>query len=139
MDASIETNSPFRSAAPGRFTKVSVQTAAGEIEARLSEVGNWELQVRSDQETSWRIACSGDLDSGGITTQPVTGEAMVRGALTVDPESRRATVGETELQLSVKEFALLLVLASRLNRVFTKHELLVTVWGIGRGRFSVLG
>jgi hypothetical protein len=41
MDASIDHNSPLlKATAPGRFTRVSVQTPAGEIEARLSEMGN---------------------------------------------------------------------------------------------------
>jgi DNA-binding response OmpR family regulator len=129
MDASIDNDSPFTAVSPGRFTRVSVQTAAGEIEARLSERGNWELRLRRDQETSWRMACSGDLDCGAVTTQPVTKEALVRGALTVDPESRRATVGDTPLRLSRKEFALLAVLATQPDRVFTKEELLATIWG----------
>lgn len=129
MDASIDNDSPFSQAGPGRFTRVSVQTPAGEIEAKLSEAGNWELRVRRDEETRWRMACSGDLKCGAITAQPVTEEALIRGALTVDPESRRATVGDIELQLPRKQFALLLVLAAEPDRVFTKEELLATVWG----------
>lgn len=129
MDASIDHDSPLRMTAPGRFTRVSVQTPAGEIEARLSEMGNWELRVRREQETSWRLACSGDLDCSMVTAQPIAEETLTRGALTVDPESRRATVGETGLQLARKEFALLLVLAAQPDRVFTKEELLATVWG----------
>jgi len=61
MDASFDHHSPLREIVPGRFTRVSVQTPAGEIEARLSERGNWELRVRRDQETTWRLACTGDL------------------------------------------------------------------------------
>ena len=128
MDASVDNDSPFKVAAPGRFTKVSVQTTAGEIEARLSDGGNWELRVRRDQEASWRMACSGDLDCGTVTAQPVAEETLVRGALTVDPESRRAAVGDTVLQLARKEFALLSVLAAQPDRVFTKEELLATIW-----------
>jgi len=71
MDASFDHNSPLREIVPGRFTRVSVQTPAGEIEARLSERGNWELRVRRDQETNWRLACTGDLDCGIVTAQPV--------------------------------------------------------------------
>jgi DNA-binding response OmpR family regulator len=129
MDASIDHGGPLRATAPGRITRVSVQTPAGEIEARLSEKGNWELRVRRDQETSWRLACSGDLDCGMVTTQPVAEEILTRGALTVDPESRRTTVGEATVALARKEFALLLVLAAQPDRVFTKEELLATIWG----------
>jgi DNA-binding response OmpR family regulator len=129
MDASTDYNGPERAPVPGRFTRVSVQTPAGEMEARLSEKGNWELRVRRDEETSWRLACSGDLDCGMVVAQPVSQEELTRGALVVDPESRRATVGETSLQLARKEFALLLVLATQPDRVFTKEELLATIWG----------
>jgi hypothetical protein len=92
MDASIERDSPLREIVPGRFTRVSVQTPAGEIEARLSERGNWELRVRRDQEMTWRLACRGDLDCGIVTAQPVaaTQEAVINlGAVMVDPAGRR--------------------------------------------------
>jgi DNA-binding response OmpR family regulator len=129
MDASVDSKSPFGPAGPGRFTRVSVQTIAGEIEAKLSEAGNWELRVRRDQETCWRMACRGDLSCGTITAHPVVQEPLVRGALTVDSASRRASVGKTELQLSKKEFALLAMLASQPDRVFNKQELLAAIWG----------
>lgn len=129
MDASIDTASPFKLPGPGRFTKVSVQTAAGEIEARLSEGGNWELRVRREEDTCWHMACSGDLDCGAITTLPVEEETLIRGALTVEPDSRRATVGGKPVQLTRKEFAILAVLAAEPARVFTKGELLISLWG----------
>ncbi|HEX5983888.1 MAG TPA: winged helix-turn-helix domain-containing protein [Solirubrobacterales bacterium] len=131
MDASVD-HSPLREIVPGRFTRVSVQTPAGEIEARLSERGNWELRVRRDQEMNWRLACTGDLDCGIVTAQPVAAiqeEAITLGALMVDPAGRRVTVSGHEVTLARKEFALLLVLAAQPDRVFSKEELLATVWG----------
>ncbi|MFL5833847.1 MAG: hypothetical protein ACJ76B_07690 [Solirubrobacterales bacterium] len=94
MDASLDHHSPLREIVPGRFTRVSVQTPAGEIEARLSERGNWELRVRRDQETNWRLACTGDLDCGIVTAQPVGAvqeEVITLGGLRVDPAGRRVT------------------------------------------------
>jgi DNA-binding response OmpR family regulator len=64
-----------------------------------------------------------------VRTQPIPQETLVRGALSVDPESRRASVGETAVALARKEFALLLVLAAQPDRVFSKEELLATIWG----------
>jgi DNA-binding response OmpR family regulator len=128
MDASIDRDAPLALLGPGRFTKVAIQTTAGEIEARLSEAGNWELRLRKEDEGSWRIACRGDLDSGSFTSEPVTREVLVRGPLIVEPDSRCATVGDTTLQLAKKEFALLAVLAAMPDRVFTKEELLSAVW-----------
>lgn len=132
MDASFDHHSPLREIVPGRFTRVSVQSSAGEIEARLSERGNWELRVRRDQEMNWRLACTGDLDCGGVTAQPAAAaeaEVITLGALMVDPAGRRVTVKGREVRLARKEFALLLVLAAQPDRVFSKEELLATVWG----------
>ncbi len=117
---------------PGRFTKVCLQTRAGEVEARLSEYGNWELRVRRHEDESWRLACAGDLDCGVVTTEPVLipdEEVVVRGSITIDPATRKVDVGDADVSLSRKEFALLLALASQPNRVFTKSELLESVWG----------
>ncbi|MFN8164450.1 MAG: winged helix-turn-helix domain-containing protein [Solirubrobacterales bacterium] len=129
MDASIEHGAPLTLVGPGRFTKVSIQTAAGEIEARLSEGGNWELHLRKEDEEAWRIACRGDLDSGAFSAEPDKRETLVRGPLVVEPEIRTATVQDVRLELSRKEFQLLAVLAAKPDRVFSKEELLSTIWG----------
>jgi two-component system, OmpR family, response regulator len=50
------------------------------------------------------------------------------GDLVVDPVRRRVTVGEREVHLTNKEFDLLRALSSDPTRVFTKQELLDTVW-----------
>lgn len=50
------------------------------------------------------------------------------GDLIVDPLRRRVTVGGHEVELTKKEFDLLRVLASDPTRVFTKEELLDSVW-----------
>src|SRR3954453_18957272 len=65
-----------------------------------------------------------------------TGRLRV-GGLVIDPVSREVTTGETRIELSAKEFALLRTLAAEPTRVFTKDELLRGVWGfrsMGRGR-----
>ncbi len=51
------------------------------------------------------------------------------GELIVDPQQRRVTVGERVVPLSKKEFSLLRALVADPTRVFTKEELLATVWG----------
>jgi DNA-binding response OmpR family regulator len=59
------------------------------------------------------------------------------GELRVDPVTREVRVGEREVELANKEFALLRALASEPRRVFTKEELLRDVWGfrsMGRTR-----
>ena len=53
------------------------------------------------------------------------------GTLRVDVRSRRVWVGDTEVQLTAREFDLLRVLVSEPDRVFTRNELLQSVWGLG--------
>ena len=51
------------------------------------------------------------------------------GAITIDLERRRVTVGERVIALTSTEFDLLAKLASTPGRVFTREELLSSVWG----------
>jgi len=51
------------------------------------------------------------------------------GELMVDPRRRKVAVGDREVALAKKEFTLLRVLAGDPTRVFSKEELLETVWG----------
>ena len=51
------------------------------------------------------------------------------GELTLDPLTRAVRVGERDVALSNKEFALLHALARQPTRVFSKNELLRDVWG----------
>lgn len=51
------------------------------------------------------------------------------GPLQVDPGSRVVTVHGQRVHLAAKEFSLLRALAAEPTRVFTKEELLRTVWG----------
>lgn len=57
-------------------------------------------------------------------------EGLLRvGALALDPVSRRVVLGGAVVELSQKEYALLRVLASDPTRVFSKEELLRSIWG----------
>jgi DNA-binding response OmpR family regulator len=51
------------------------------------------------------------------------------GPLTIDPRTREVTVGVERVELSAKEYELLLALAGEPTRVFTREELLHDVWG----------
>jgi DNA-binding response OmpR family regulator len=51
------------------------------------------------------------------------------GEIFIDPAQRDVRVGERPVRLASKEYALLSVLATEPNRVFTKQELLREVWG----------
>lgn len=57
-------------------------------------------------------------------------EGLVRvGPLALDPVSRTVTLGDSGVDLSQKEYALLQVLATEPTRVFSKEELLRSIWG----------
>jgi len=56
-------------------------------------------------------------------------ERIHLGVLAIDRAARRVSVGEHEVRLSAKEFALLVKLASDPERVFTREQLLRDVWG----------
>jgi DNA-binding response OmpR family regulator len=49
--------------------------------------------------------------------------------LQIEPDRRRVTVGEVELQLRPKEFGLIVALAMEPGKVFSRQELLDSVWG----------
>jgi len=61
---------------------------------------------------------------GGPSSTP-----LVAGPLTIDRRARIVTVAGARIDLSQKEYGLLLQLASGPERVFTKDELLRDVWG----------
>jgi DNA-binding winged helix-turn-helix (wHTH) protein len=131
MDPSFDHHDPPRKITRGRFTRVSVQSPAGEIDARLSEQGIWELRVRRDNQAAWRVACSGDIACGATKHPAAFAQeqgVITLGALTVDPAGRRVTVDGNEVRLCRKEFALLLVLAAQPDRIFAREELMARVW-----------
>ena len=57
-----------------------------------------------------------------------TASAVRVGGLAIDPRTREARLEDRPLDLSRKEFDLLLVLASRQGEVVSKRELLAEVW-----------
>lgn len=54
---------------------------------------------------------------------------LFRGPLQIEPDRRRARVGDLELSLRPKEFGLLVTLAMEPGRVFQRQELLDSIWG----------
>lgn len=56
-------------------------------------------------------------------------ERLDVGPLSIDRLTRRTVVNGSDLDLSAKEFALLVKLASDPDRVFTREQLLRDVWG----------
>ena len=57
------------------------------------------------------------------------GEALKFGRLCVDPAKRQVLLGESSVELTAKEFDLLWYFASNPGRVYTRAQLLDSVWG----------
>jgi two-component system, OmpR family, response regulator len=60
--------------------------------------------------------------------RPVRPVVLRCGSLTLDPATRRTMVGDTDVALSPREFALLQMLLDRRGAVVTRTELLDHVW-----------
>ena len=72
-----------------------------------------------------RVAAPGDADDRA------DGGPIRRGALAVDPRSRRVVLRGEPVALTPKEFDLLLLLTRSPDRAFTRDEILDAVWGHG--------
>lgn len=88
-----------------------------------------ELQARIKALLRRAIHAAKQDDSGG----PVH---LSAGALRIDREQRRAWLAGDEITLTPREFDLLWHFASHPGRVFTRAELLATVWGYGHDGYD---
>jgi DNA-binding response OmpR family regulator len=124
---------------PGRFSSAAINIGEGELEVRLSDGGNWQVQVKSTDAEDWRMLCRGHID-GTIfeTARADDQEPVTVGPLRVDPAARRIEVRGAPVRLSAREYELVALLATEPARVFTKDELLREVWGRGRGSLRTL-
>ncbi len=65
------------------------------------------------------------------TGQGLETESIRAGELTIDPGRRTVMRGADEIRLTAREFDLLLAFARHPGRVFTRTQLLDSVWGYG--------
>jgi DNA-binding response OmpR family regulator len=124
----------MRSLVPGRFHSAVVRSEGGELEARLSDGGNWQIKVRSTGEEEWNLLCVGHLDGRVLAPSPAEPPAPIRiGPLLIDFDRRRVAVEGVDQPLRPREFELLALLASEPDRLFTKDELLREIWEYPEG------
>lgn len=64
------------------------------------------------------------------------GEVLQFGKLSIDPAKREVLCGETSVELTAKEFDLLWHFASNPGRVYTRTQLLDSVWGYGHDGYE---
>ena len=63
-----------------------------------------------------------------VGSSPQREEPLVFPGLEIDPSARRVTVAGTEVALTVREYDLLLFLAHHPGQVFSRDQLMETVW-----------
>lgn len=110
-------------------TPVVLLSARGEEQDKVDglELGADDYIVKPFQLREFMARVHAALRRGPSVMRPPA--RLDRGALRIEPEARRAAVGNTELHLRPKEFGLLLTLAMEPGKVFGRQELLDLVWG----------
>jgi DNA-binding response OmpR family regulator len=76
------------------------------------------------------------VEAVGKETSPSDDQRLEIGDLTIDPLRRRATVDDRTLELTAKEFDLLLHFARHPGHVFSRSQLLDRVWGYGHDGYE---
>jgi DNA-binding response OmpR family regulator len=75
----------------------------------------------------------------GLSKQPPSDKAAdtihING-LIIDPSRRAVNVGESPVELTAREFDLLLYFASHPGQVFSREQLLNSVWGYGHDGYE---
>lgn len=65
-----------------------------------------------------------------------TTEKLKFGELSVDPDKRQVMLGDNDIELTAKEFDLLWHFASHPGRVYTRSQLLSSIWGYGHDGYE---
>jgi len=76
------------------------------------------------------------VEMDGRTSGPSLPSAITAGELRLDAETRTVTVAEAPIELTAREFDLLLYFAANPGRVFTRQQLLDSVWGYGHDGYE---
>lgn len=80
------------------------------------------LEVKARIKAIMRRSGKGDGTNGG--------NEIEIGGLRLESDSRRVFIDENEVNLTAKEFDLLNLLVSNPNKVYSRDELLETIWGV---------
>jgi len=70
------------------------------------------------------------LRRGRAITEPTTDSAVTFGDLSINPQTRLVTLAGQEIVLTAKEFDMLYHLARHPRQVFTRDQLLESIWGM---------
>jgi DNA-binding response OmpR family regulator len=106
-------------------------TARGEEEDRIVGLGlgadDYVVKPFSPRELAARVEAV--LRRTVEAAEPADGGVLVFGDLRIDPATREVSVRDEPVMLTAREFDLLRHMASHPRRVFTRDQLMETVWG----------
>ncbi|MEA1960861.1 MAG: response regulator transcription factor [Bacillota bacterium] len=114
-----------------RILIIEDDTSIAELEREYMEINGFSTDIENNGETGLHKAQSTDYDLIilDLMLPRVDGFEICR-QLRIDKLSHRVYINEIEINLTVKEFDLLVLLASYPNRVFSKNELFERIWGL---------
>jgi len=76
------------------------------------------------------------IDAHAQTSEPAVPEPLSVGGITINPATRSVTIDGQAVDLTAKEFDLLLHLARHAGRVYSRAQLLDEVWGYGHDGYE---
>jgi DNA-binding response OmpR family regulator len=76
------------------------------------------------------------LDTLASQSLPASSETIRVGDLAIDTEKRKVALDDRQIELTAKEFDLLVQFAHHPGRVYTRSQLLDLVWGYGHGGYE---
>ncbi|WP_028312563.1 response regulator transcription factor [Derxia gummosa] len=113
--------------AAGNATPILLLTARDRVPERIEglDAGADDYLVKpfAPEELAARVRAAARRGAGQTTPR------LVAGPVSLDPAARRAWLGETELNLTAREWALLEALARRAGRVVPRADLEQMLWG----------
>ncbi|MDQ8046000.1 MAG: response regulator transcription factor, partial [Solirubrobacteraceae bacterium] len=117
---------------PGETPAVIMLTARGEESDRITGLAlgadDYVVKPFSPRELVARVDAVLRRSKPAAQT-PVVDEPIEYGDLRIDPAGRRVSRGGAPVQLTQREFDLLLHLASSPGTVFSRDQLMTAVWG----------
>ena len=117
--------SPVSNTTPlSNTTNVGAQFIAPSQDASLADSGGAQELICPPMRTPTE-----DISTGEQSSSPATSAPLVRGALRIYELERVVTLDGAELDLTPKEYELLLLLASHPGRAFSREFLLQHLWG----------
>lgn len=106
----------------------SMRELLARVRALLRRV-SLDTENRSASEPSPTIATAADAVPSATTSPDDVSDAIVRGPLRVEPTMHTASLDGVELDLTPKEFELLLLFAGHPGRAFSREFLVERIWG----------